>query len=300
MADNTIPAPVAGALPIVVAVDGSEISYQAVAWAAGEAEMRQVPLHIITSFPVTVGDEPRTALGAAELAAVRRDGERVLAEATRIARHAARSENLPLTTEFTFELITPTLLSMSRRARMLVVGNRGRGAVRRAVLGSVSTAVARHAHCPVAVVHGVAETDPGSPGKPVVVGVDGTENSLPAIESAFEEASRRKADLIAVHAWSNSTGYDLPVVGWDGIRETQDVLLAESLAGCGERYPEVRVERVVACDTPVRALLEHAEGAQLLVVGSHGRGGFQGMLLGSVSTALLHLAQCPVLVVRAG
>ncbi|GAB4585565.1 universal stress protein [Nocardia sp. IFM 10818] len=298
MADNVLPAPDAGNLPIVAASDGSEISYQAVAWAAAEAELRGCPLRIITSYAITVGQDPRTVYGAAEMAGLRRDGERVLGEALRIARHAVPDESLEITTELTFDLITPTLLGLSKRARMLVVGNRGRGAVRRAVLGSVSTALTRHAHCPVAVIHGLSESDPGSSGKPVVVGVDGTENSLPAVEMAFDEASRRKVTLIAVHAWSDTTGYDLPVVGWDGIRETEDVLLGESLAGFGERYPDVRVERVVACDTPVRALLEQADGAQLLVVGSHGRGGFSGMLLGSVSTALLHLSGCPVLVVR--
>ncbi|WP_330180132.1 universal stress protein [Nocardia sp. NBC_01503] len=284
--------------PIVAGADGSEISYQAVAWAAMEAESLGAPLHIITSFGIVTVLESRTALGAGEMAALRAEGQRVLSEAAEIARHAAPGGKLSVTTELTFDLITPTLLDRSNHARMLVVGNRGRGAIRQALLGSVSTALSRHAHCPVAVVHGVARPGADAETAPVVVGVDGTPNSLPAVELAFAEASRRKVPLVAVRAWSDSSGFDLPVVGWDVIRETEDILLERGLAGYSERYPDVHVDRYIACDTPARALLEHAEGAQLLVVGSHGRSGFTGTVLGSVSTALLHTAPCPVIVVR--
>ncbi|MFE3099029.1 universal stress protein [Nocardia tengchongensis] len=284
-------------LGIVVGTDGSEISYQAVAWAAVEAQMRGCPLRIVTSYanPIVPG---AMELGPDDMRDLRAQGQQVLADAARIALHAVPGESLRVSTELIFDMITTALIDRSRRARLLVVGNRGLGAVRRAVLGSVSTVLARQAHCPVAIVHGVAETDVESVSKPVVVGVDGSANSAPAIEFAFGEASRRKVDLIAVHAWNDTTGFDLPVVGWESIRKTEDVLLGSALAGYEARYPEVTVHRVVAWDTPVRVLLEHAERAQLVVVGSHGRSGFTGMLLGSVSTALLHMARCPVLVVR--
>ncbi|MEU6586141.1 universal stress protein [Nocardia sp. NPDC046763] len=302
MEENAVPAtgfehPEHEDLGIVVGTDGSEISYQAVAWAAVEAGMRGCPLHIVTSYasPIVPG---APELGPDDLRDLRLQGQQVLSDAASIAAHAVPDEGLHIGTELIFDMITGALIERSRRARLLVVGNRGLGAIRRAVLGSVSTVLARHAHCPVAVVHGVSETDPASVPKPVVVGVDGSLNSVPAIELAFEEASQRKVELIAVHAWSDTSGFDLPVMGWDAIRETQDVVLEAALAGYAERYPDVTVRRVVACDTPVRALLEQAENAQLVVVGSHGRGGFAGMVLGSVSTALLHLAQCPVLVVR--
>ncbi|NNH69285.1 universal stress protein [Nocardia uniformis] len=283
--------------PIIVAVDGSANSYQAVGWAAVEADLRRCPLHIITSYAIPTARVPVTSLGTAELAWVRADGRRVLTEASAIARHSASGDTV-VTTELIFDPIVATLIGRSRHARLVVVGNRGRGAIRRAVLGSVSTSLTRHAHCPVVVVHDMPETDPTAEHRPIVVGVDGSANSMPAVAMAFEQASRRKVGLIAVHAWSDTTGWDLPVIGWEALHETQEALLAESLAGFAEQFPEVSVERVVACDTPVRALLEHAEGAQLIVVGSHGRGGFAGMTLGSTSTALLHLAECPVLVVR--
>ncbi|WP_458685738.1 universal stress protein [Nocardia tengchongensis] len=284
-------------LGIVVGTDGSEISYQAVAWAAVEAHMRGCPLRIVASYanPIVPG---AVELGPDDMRDLRAQGQQVLADAARIALHTVPGESLHVSTELIFDMITTALIDRSRRAQLLVVGNRGQGAIRRAVLGSVSTVVARQAHCPVAVVHGVAETDPESVSKPVVVGVDGSPNSAPAIEFAFGEASRRKVDLIAVHAWNDATGFDLPVVGWESIRKTEDVLLGSALAGYEARYPEVTVHRVVSWDTPVRALLEHAEHAQLVVVGSHGRSGFTGILLGSVSTALLHLVRCPVLVVR--
>lgn len=291
MADPTVPA------PIVVGVDGSENSYQAVAWAAAEAGLRGRDLHIVLAYGVASGRGTRTSFGAAETAALRDEAARVLAEAEQVARHAT-PEPVTIIGAAVDELALPALLARSEHAEMMVVGNRGRGAIRRAILGSVSTGLSRHAHCPVAVVHGVAGTDPAEPGKPIVVGVDGSDNSVPAIRMAFEEASWRKVPLIAVHAWSDNSGFDLEVVGWESIRKTEDMLLAESLAGFGEEFPDVAVERRVTCDTAARALLGHSAGAQLLVVGSHGRGGFAGVVLGSVSTTLLHTAECPVLVVR--
>ncbi|WP_280318054.1 universal stress protein [Nocardia wallacei] len=284
--------------PIVAAVDGSKISYQAVMWAAVDAQLRQCPLHIVTSNAIATGYGLGSTLGEPELEWLREDGRRVLAEASAAARDVVPGATIPVTTESTFELPIPALIARSRVARMVVVGNRGRGAIGRAVMGSVSTALTRHAHCPVAVVHGNAHTDPVSARRPVVVGVDGSPTSMRAVETAFEEASWRKVPLVAVHAWSDTSGYDLPVRGWDDLRESQDILLAENLAGFGERYPDVAVERIVVCDRPVQSLLEYADEAQLLVVGSHGRGGFASMLLGSTSTAVSHAAECPVIVVR--
>ncbi|WP_306364141.1 universal stress protein [Nocardia sp. CC227C] len=298
MADNSVSATDPSTAAIIVAVDGSEISYQAVEWAAVEADLRRTALHIITSYAVPTGRGSRAGIGAAETAWLRSDGARVLGEASAVAHATVPGESIAVTTEFTFEPIVPTLIRLSADAHMIVVGNRGRGAVRRALLGSVSTAISRRAHCPVAVVHGAPETDADASRLPVVVGVDGTENSQPAIELACAEASRRKVGLVAVHAWGDTNGYDLPVVGWTAIHETEAVLLGQGMAGFAERYPEVPMERVVVCDTPVRALLHHADTAQLLVVGTHGRGGFPGMLIGSTSTALLQHARCPVIVVR--
>ncbi|MET9284713.1 universal stress protein [Nocardia beijingensis] len=283
--------------PIVVAVDGSATSYHAAAWAAADAALHRARLLIVTSVPVRPGYGPGATLTEADVEWLRKDGERVLTEAARVARTTTAGEALTISTELTVAPIIPDLIDRSQSARMLVVGSRGLGAFRRELLGSVSTAMTRHAHCPVAVVRSTSATDAFSAGKPVLVGVDGSTNSMPAVELAFEEASRRKVGVIALHAWSDSSGIDL-VPGWDAVREREDALLAENLAGCGERYPDVAVRRVLVRDRPVRSLLDQSDEAQLLVVGSHGRGGFTGMLLGSTSAALLHSVECPVIIVR--
>jgi nucleotide-binding universal stress UspA family protein len=284
--------------PIVVAVDGSAISYHAAAWAAVDAALHRCRLQIVTSFAIPVGYGPSVTLTQGDMDCLRTDAERVLGEATRVARAAAPGEALGISAELLDQPIIPALIERSEQARMLVVGGQGLGAIRRALLGSVGTAVSRHAHCPVTVVHTTSATDSVSACKPVLVGVDGSRNSTAAIEIAFEEASRRKVSLIALHAWSDTSGLALPSVGWDGIRDSEDALFAESLAGWAERYPDVSVRRVLVYDKPVRSLLEESENAQLVVVGSHGRGGFAGMLPGSTSTALLHSVECPITVVH--
>jgi nucleotide-binding universal stress UspA family protein len=285
--------------PVVAAVDGSAVSYHAVAWAAAEAALHNCRLHLVTSVSVPSGYGPGALFTGAELDWLRVDGERVLAEATRIARIAAPGDVPEITTEVSWSPVITDLIERSRQARMLVLGSRGAGALRRDLLGSVSTSVLRHAHCPVAVIHGQSATDPVSATQPVLVGIDGSSNSMAAVALAFEEASLRKVGLKALHAWSDISGREVPVPGWeDTLRETEDALLAESLAGWSERYPDVDVHRILVRDRPVRALLDEADTAQLIVVGSHGRGGFTGMLLGATSNALVQATECPTVVVR--
>lgn len=137
----------------------------------------------------------------------------------------------------------------------------------------------------------------------MVVGVDGSPNSEAAIAVAFEEASFRKAPLVAVHAWvdvvydsTESAARLMPQ--WETLQPTEERLLAQRLAGWQEKYPDVEVQRKLVRDRPRHVLLDESDRAQLLVVGSRGRGGFAGMLLGSTSQALVHHSSCPVLVVR--
>ncbi|WP_280241120.1 universal stress protein [Nocardia abscessus] len=283
---------------ILAAVDGSPSSYQAVAWAAAEAALHHCALHIITSMAVPTGFGPGISMGEADLEWMRRDGERILTEAARVARTATPGDEPAITTEVSFELVIPLLIELSAQVRMLVVGSRGLGAFQRGLLGSVSTATTHHAHCPVAVIHGISAIDAVSARQPVLVGVDGTANSVPAVELAFEEASRRKVDLVALHAWSDTSGLDVPVRGWNGARESAEAVLAENLAGWSERYPDVAVLRIVTADRPARSLLEESANTQLVVVGTHGRGGFASAVLGSTSKALLHSIDVPMIVVR--
>ena len=208
------------------------------------------------------------------------------------------SKSLTLTTEMISGSSVPTLVDESTRAQMVVVGCRGRGALARGLLGSVSTGLVHHAHCPVAIIHDEDPLIPHPSKAPVVVGVDGSPASERAVEIAFEEASFRGVDLVAVHAWSDTGVFEFPGIDWSVLRAGAEETLSERLAGWGERYPDVLVRRVVVADRPAHQLLEQAQSAQLLVVGSHGRGGFAGMLLGSLSTAVIHAARMPVIVAR--
>jgi nucleotide-binding universal stress UspA family protein len=186
---------------------------------------------------------------------------------------------------------------------MVVVGCRGQGEVARALLGSVSSGLVRHGHCPVAVIHDEDVLATRSSQAPVVVGIDGSPTSELATEIAFAEASRRGVGLVALHAWSDMGPLDFGRPGqapieWANFEVREEEVLAERLSGWQERYPDVVVHKVVVSDRPAPRLLEQAASAQLLVVGSHGRGGFTGMLLGSVSRAVVNSAGIPVIVAR--
>ena len=224
------------------------------------------------------------------------EGRSVLEAATATARAAA--PDIEISSDMIAGPSVPTLVDASKDAFMVVAGSRGRGALARGLLGSVSNGLVRHAACPVAVIHDEDPLMPHPAQAPVVVGIDGSPASEKAVAIAFEEASLRSVDLMAVHAWSDSVVFEFPGTDWSTLQAMGEETLSERLAGWQERYPDVLVRRTVVADRPARQLIEQAESAQLLVVGSHGRGGFAGMLLGSVSTAVINNARMPVIVAR--
>ncbi|MDQ0381163.1 universal stress protein [Amycolatopsis thermophila] len=285
---------------IVAGTDGSEGSLRAVRWAAREAAQRHARLHVVHACAPLVGlyGAGLSALrGASEQ--IRRAARERLDEAVRVA-HDAAGDEVVISSEMPEEAASPLLVERSRRARMMVLGSTGTGGFTGMLVGSTAVQVSAHAACPVVVVRG-REAAEG----PVVVGVDGSRGGERALATAFEEASRRAEPLVAVRSWNDAEfpgyyGNLYLTVDWDEIEKDEQRTLTEQLAGWAGKYPDVEVERVVVRDRPYRQLLEWSSRAQLLVVGSRGRGGFRGLLLGSTSQALINHADCPVVIVRPG
>ncbi|TCJ78848.1 UNVERIFIED_ORG: nucleotide-binding universal stress UspA family protein [Dietzia maris] len=286
---------------VVVGVDGSAASTGAVAYAANTAATRRVPLLLVTSYTMPAA---MFAEGMIPPQPVYDELERECTPIIEKAREAAAKVAPGIEVSHAIVEGNPAqvLIDYSRKAKLIVLGSRGLGGIKGMVLGSVSAAVASHAFCPVVVTR--EDTDDLNRSGPVVVGIDGSEVSAKATEWAFAEASARSALLVAVHTWMDpqvqaaAAGISLTEDDWKELEEQQLQTLSERLAGFSDRYPDVEVQRFVTRDRAVRALVEQAENAQLVVVGSHGRGGFTGMVLGSTSRALLQAAPCPVMVVR--
>lgn len=281
---------------IIVGVDGSEHSLTAVSWAAATARCHGLPLRVVYAIPTWLYDLKHEDAGD-EISDWLYDlDEDVVERAVAAARRV--DPRLRVTAALVPGGAAGALIEVSKRAEMIVLAGRGRGEAAGLLLGSVTLQAVSHAACPVVVVR-APETEPH---REIVVGVDGLADSQPALAFGFEEASRRGARLRAVHAWTrpapDTLGDMLPLVyDLDVTGEGERRLLSEAIAGWADKYPDVQVVADVVRTRPVRALVGASAHADLLVVGSRGRGGFAGLLLGSVSHALLHRSECPLVVV---
>lgn len=283
---------------VLVCVDGSAASDAAVAWGTREALMRDLPITLVHAVPPVVVGWPVGQLYA-DMPEWQQDSAQHVIDHARKTLNASVGGSKPpeISTKTVYSAIVPALVEASKDARMIVAGSQGLGPVGRLLLGSVTAGLVHYAHCPVAVIHSADGAVP-DPAAPVVLGIDGSPASEDATALAFDEASRRGVGLVAVHVWSDVGVFPILGMDWHDREIQAQETLAERLAGWHDRYPDVHVERKVFCDKPSEWLLKESEHAQLVLVGSRGRGGFPGMLLGSVSSAVAQSARVPVLVVR--
>ena len=282
-------------LPVAVGWDESPGARAALLWAATTARQLGVPLRVVLNVDL----QTRSGLPTADLGS---DEEQVR-QSLDAARQTATSvaPGLEVSTELLTGHVVGNLIEESKRAQMLVVGSRGHSRFVSALIGSVSDAVASHALCPVVVVRGETSYPQSAA---VVVGADGSQTSREAVRFAAAHAASHGARLIAVNATAANQMVAPELIvdeaATEAMREEALRFMSESLAGVGRDYPDLQVEEIVSDRPAAQALVDAAKvsGAQLLVVGSHGRGGFAGMLLGSVSRTVLHHAPGPVAVVR--
>lgn len=275
---------------IVVGVDGSPASDTALEWAAAEAVRRGVPLEVLHTAPAAVAAAAGGGYDYDEAA-----DEDVLDAAA--ARARASFPGISVITRSDHRDPASALIERSTGAELVVVGAHGKGLLARVLLGSVSHRVVAHAQCPAVVVH----REVGGPGLPVAVGVDGSPGAEAALALAVEEADLRRVPLLVVHGWQAAPGgsFDtLPVAQevFDAQHSLALEVVEDAVARARELSPGLQVSYALAPTGPVLALDTESAGAQLLVVGAHGHKGWSGLAFGSVTSAVVDGAQCPVMV----
>jgi nucleotide-binding universal stress UspA family protein len=283
---------------IVVGVDPGAAGRAALDWALREAVSRQLPVHAVRTWMPSAYAVEYMAAVSAELQqqegahAQRLVDDELKAAVERVDGAAA----LTCTTAAVQGAAGHALVDQGKDSAMIVVGTRGHGALSRAVLGSVSASVLHHAKVPVTVVPEPREGD-GSP-PCVIVGVDHSEQSVAALAAAADQARRRGVPLVPVYVHDPvltdiaGVGVAAPDPAAMEANERRTLELAAEVA------QGVDVQAEVLVGNPGDELKRLARPQDLLVVGSRGRGGFTGLLLGSTSTQLAQHAHCPVLVVR--
>ncbi|PFG44311.1 nucleotide-binding universal stress UspA family protein [Isoptericola jiangsuensis] len=293
---------------VLVGVDGSPASLHALDWAAAYAERVGWGVHVVCSYSLPSFTAASLDGGYAALddTAIAEGAKAVLAEAeARLAGRAVAVQGTVATGD-----AAGVLVELSAEHSLAVVGTRGRGGFTERLLGTVSSALPAHAHCPTVVVpyRGGADdpdrrdADSVHDVHRIVVGVDGSPSAEVALRHAVRQAETWGAELVAVAGVPLGTGAGM--LAWlpsqidheqvlDDVKAGLDVIVDRVAAD----HPGLTIKRHVLDGSGAELLTEFSTAADLIVVGSRGRGGFRGLLLGSTSQAVLHHAKCPVLVV---
>lgn len=287
--------------PVVVGFDGSAAARGAALWAADQATRHGLPLSLICAVSLegcchAGGHRPLSSLSE-RLQAEARHELRLMAEEI-LETHA----HLVVQTWVHHGRPAPALIEQSRQATLLVLGSSPDETTRTALPpGSVAHSLAGYGHSPVALI---PRRESGPESRPVVVGLDGSATDEEVLAIAFEEATLRRAELVAVHAGNDYTS-ELEYrylarrgTDWEATRAQEQQVLNEWLAKWQDKYPNVLVSTSVAQQPPALCLTSRADKAQLLVVGARGHGGFAELRLGSTSAALIRQCPCPLIVAR--
>lgn len=296
---------------IIVGMDGSEGAAAALRWALREADLHGWATTAVLAW--TYLDQHPTAPGARFDPAYGDDDARGALDAAIVSAIGNESAGR-VDRKVICDLPAPALLSASEGAELLVVGSRGLGGFKSLLLGSVSEQCLHHATCPVAIVRptdtSAADKDEITQGdqataaeERIVVGVDGSPTAQRGLRWALDEARARHAALDAVYAWRSpivgvgpaAIPLDTEAIEADAQRILDKAIDAEDTTGLPRP-----VRRVVLMGSATEVVLHTAKGADLVVMGSRGLGGFKGLLLGSVSHQVARHASCPVVVIPDG
>lgn len=287
------------ARPIVIGYDGSPGSKDALRWAAAQAVLELAPLRIVEAFELVIVSRPSPGqvVPLEALRTARQKGLESVAESIRLQHPGLEVEAVLVSGG-----AVAAVLDEAEHAQLVVLGSRGLGGWSSLLVGSVASQVTTHALCPVVVIP-PGHRPHAHEGPTVVVGVDGSKASAKAIEFAFDQADALRAEVVAIHAWTTpfltyADGASMLQFDEQKIRDEARLLVTESVSGAAADHPDVRWTTELVRGSAALALACRSESADLIVVGSRGRGGFTGLLLGSVGQSVLHHTQCPIAIVR--
>ena len=281
---------------VTVGIDGSEHGEIALQWAVQEAQRRRAKLRVVhvLEWPLQLSEGFHTPHTREALI------EQSQGVVDRAVTHAeSLAPGLSVEGWLDVGHVAGMLAERSRETDLIVVGAHGGGRVLGRMLGSTTSHLLSHAQSALVVVRTPANPRHNT----VVVGVDDTDTSKVVLAAACEVASLRHAPVHLLHtyAWPvapSGATWITPLYPTDELQQEEELLLAEASAGARADYPDLEIRSSVVCEPAGAALVAASAEAGLIVVGSRGRGGFAGMLVGSVARTVVHHAQCPVLVVR--